>query len=229
MKKIFFICIAQLLLISCLGQKNKTITHNSTTMQYSVLTKDFEKFDAILYEQMLYEQKKKHGYNTVGVGKNLPTGTYLELGKVDSGAAFRETEKDAYFTLTKSYYPNNNIKMKGLYFNVTWGGFKKGIWYEFDQNGKLVKETDYDKPYKVTFEHILEFCKREGIEVKKGPILQGTGFHTMIKRSESKFLIDNSAIWEIEWLKKPDVIEKITLDGITGKVLGRKEVPYINN
>jgi len=51
----------------------------------------------------------------------------------------------------------------------------------------------------------------------------------MIRRSESKFLIDNSAIWEIEWLKKPDVIEKITLDGITGKVLGIKEVPYINN
>ena len=66
------------------------------------------------------------------------------------------------------FYKNNNIKMKGLFFNSLGSrGFQKGTWYEFDEQGKLIKEIDYDKFYKFTFEDILKFCEREKIKISK--------------------------------------------------------------
>ena len=55
--------------------------------------------------------------------------------------------------------------------------------------------------------------------------MQSTGFHTTIRRSVE----NNKAIWQIEWLKKPDIIEKILLDGVTGEVISKKDMKYINN
>ena len=103
--------------------------------------------------------------------------------------------------------------------------FQKGIWYEFDEQGNLIKEMDYDKPFKFTFEDIVKFCERENIPLTKGPIMQSTGFHTTIRRSVE----NNKAIWQIEWLKKPDIIEKILIDGVTGEVISKKDMKYINN
>ena len=60
----------------------------------------------------------------------------------------------SYFTLFKQFYwRNGNIHLKGLQWN-----FRKGIWYEFDMDGNLVGQTDYDAPYAFTWEDVLEFC-----------------------------------------------------------------------
>ena len=153
----------------------------------------------------------------------LPNGNYIEIMRFISGIQYTETYNDSYYKIIKIYYPKGNIKAKGINFNGT--GFSSGIWYDFDENGKLIKETNYDEPYKFTFEDILQFCKKENIEVKKGPILQSTGYHTTIRRD-----VQNGKVWwEIRWLKTPDTIETIKLDGETGKVLSRTEQHYTNN
>jgi antitoxin component YwqK of YwqJK toxin-antitoxin module len=179
----------------------------------------FEKFDIDKFSK---STKKE----TDVVREFLPNGNYIEMSMANSGKYYTESYKGSYFMLSKSYYPNGNIKHKGIMFNVPWGApFQKGIWYEFDENGKLIKEVDYDKPYKYTFEDILKFCEEEVIPVTKGPVLQSTGFHTIISRR----IENENPIWEIEWLKKSNRVENIILDGISGKVVSRKEAEYINN
>ncbi|WP_165605766.1 hypothetical protein [Flavivirga aquatica] len=52
------------------------------------------------------------------------------------------------------------MKLTGEFFP---NDFEKGIWKEYDEEGNLIKETDYDAPYKYTWEDILSFIKKRGI------------------------------------------------------------------
>ncbi len=176
----------------------------------------FERFDSFKYDSLY---KKNSNY----IKDTLNNGTYIEMNVANYGKSYSITTKDSYYTITKVYYPNGIIKTKGVSNNTE--TFQVGIWYEFDEEGKLVKEIDYDKPYKFTFEDILKFCEKEKIEIRKGPILQSTGWYNEISRS----IENGQPIWRIEHLKKTNLIEIIKLDGVTGKVLGTETYDYINN
>ncbi len=178
----------------------------------------YEKFN-----QIEFNSSKKE--NSLTFREFLADGSYIELDQGSYGKGYNKTPKNSNYTIVKIYFQNGNIKSKGLTLNLPWTTFRKGIWYEFDESGKLIKETDYDKPFKFTFEDILAFCEKEKIQVDKGPILQSTGYHTTIQRG----LENNHPWWTIEWLKQPDILETIKLDGISGKVISRKDRNYINN
>ncbi|REC46839.1 toxin-antitoxin system YwqK family antitoxin [Chryseobacterium pennipullorum] len=202
MKKIVFF-LSLMIVVSCKSQNKKDILPS--------VDNKFEKFDSnkIKDSDVLREF--------------LSNGNYIEINAANSGKYYQETFKDSYYMISKSYYPNGNIKSKGAGFNGD--GFQIGKWYEFDEKGNLIKEVDYDKPYKFTFEDILMFCEKEGISLTKGPVLQSTGFHTTIIRRVEK----EKPVWVIEWRKKSNVLETITLDGTTGKVISRRDSEYINN
>jgi len=224
MKKYLTFLLLLLCLQSCKAQIiNNKLENNlkKDTMRYPIVTKDFETFNNYQYEN----RKDK---NSSFLEEFLKDGTYIEMLKSESGNVYRETPKDSYFTITKGYYINNNIHGKGLFFNaVGSGGFQKGTWYEFDEQGNLIKEIDYDKFYKFTFEDILKFCEREKIKISKGPVLYSTGWHNDILREYSP--ISGQATWTIEWLKETDTIQTIKIDGTTGQVLSRTDAHYINN
>ncbi|GEN69549.1 hypothetical protein CRH01_41170 [Chryseobacterium rhizosphaerae] len=208
MKKIMFF-LSLLIILSCKSQNTKNML--------PLIDNNFEKFDNIRYNEL-------HQNKSSSVYEKLNDGTIIERIKIKSGSAYYESPPKSYFMIFKDFYPSDNIRKKGLKFNV-WGGFQKGTWYEFDEKGNLIKEIDYDKPYQFTFEDILRFCEKEGIPVTKGPVLQSTGFHTIITRR----MENEKPIWEIEWLKKPSLVENIILDGISGKEISRKESKFINN
>lgn len=194
--------------ISCNAQKNK--------LMIPEIDNKFEKFDSIKYSYL--HTKNPHNTNEV-----QSDGSYVEMIKLKESRYFY-TPKDSYFTLVKLYHNNLNIKKKGVGINTGAFTFKLGIWYEFDEQGNLIKETDYDKPFKFTFEDILKFCEKENIEIKKGPISQ-SGWHNIISRK----IETDKPIWKIERLKRSDLVEIITLDGITGKVIKRETEEYLNN
>ncbi|WP_449399663.1 hypothetical protein [Chryseobacterium wanjuense] len=176
---------------------------------------NFEKFDSTKYNYLY----SKDPFNTT---ETLSDGTYMEMLSVNAGKYYKRTPKNSYFMISKSFYPNGNIKSKGLSSNT--GYFQKGVWYEFDEQGRLIKEVDYDKPFKFTFEDVLKFCNKRNIKIEKGSISQN-GWHNIISRK-----IENGhPIWRIEYLKQPNLTEIITLDGITGKVLKQETEEYINN
>lgn len=214
MKKIIYLFLIAGFLNSCRAQI-KTNSNNKKKM-IPIIDKKFEIFNREYYDRL-------YKINPNSLNELLSNGNYIEIVEANSGLAYREFVKDSYFIITKGYFKNGKIKGKGLVFNNK--TFQKGIWYEFDESGQLIKEIDYDEPYKFTFENIIEFCKNEKIPLQKGPILQSTGYHTAIRRDFNT----ESSWWQIEWLKKPNVIEIITLDGKTGKVLKRQETEYSNN
>ena len=207
MKKIIILTWLSVML-ACQSQNIKNMT--------PTVDNQFETFDKVLHERI---EVKNH------ISEYDSDNNYIELLLSTKLITNRFTPKDSYFQIIKVYNRNGKIITKGLTLNLPWSTFNKGIWYEFNENGKLIKETNYDEPYKFTFEDILQFCKKENIEVKKGPILQSTGYHTTIRRDVE----NGKPWWEIRWLKTPDTIETIKLDGETGKVLSRTEQHYTNN
>lgn len=206
MKKIFLLML--IVNISCNAQKK--------TFMIPEVDNKFEKFDSIKFNSATKESSDI-------LREFLSNGNYIEMTVSNSGKYYLETFKDSYYMISKSFYSNGNIKRKGLGFNGD--AFQKGIWYEFDENGNLIKEINYDKPFKFTFEEILKFCKKQGIKIDKGPILQSTGWHNKIFRE----IEEEHPIWKIEYLKKSNLVEIIKLDGVTGKVLGTSTYKYINN
>ncbi len=91
------------------------------------------------------------------------------------------------------------IREKGVLINE---GPQIGIWYEFDEQGNLIKEIDTDKGYETS------------------------GFQTTIYKEESE---QGNNIWKIEYQSSGDQTTEIILDGITGKELDKKIIPYENN
>ncbi|WP_421498068.1 hypothetical protein V8245_06465 [Flavobacterium columnare] len=191
---------------------------NNTTMEEPTITKDFEKFDYTLFNK--YKTTVNPTSKDYFVEKTLESGLYIEMFE----DTYRETPKNSYFTLVKGYYKNGNIIRKGLTLNNNIQCMIS-TWYEFSEDGKLIKETNYDAPYKFTFEQILQFCEKEKIPLTRGPITGG--IHTEIARGIDNAIKKN--VWYISWFKQSDLIETFVLDAETGKVIDKKYSEYINN
>ncbi|PZF70986.1 hypothetical protein [Taibaiella soli] len=215
---LFFGCLFS---IGYLGQKESKKINSKNMFGTPYVDSNFEKFDFNLYNSRI--DKSSPVFERIS-----EDGTLVRLMNIQAGLFYRATAHNSYFSVNKTYHSNGNIREKGLCFHVSCGTFRKGTWFEFNEQGKLIKEINYDKYYKFTFEQVLAFCEREGIRVDKGPILQSTGYHTIISRRVS-IVFDDTSFWKIEWLKRPDCIETIVLNGNTGAITSREERKYINN
>ena len=135
-----------LLLISliCTGQtKIKEYDINQikeNNMSELIVKKEFEIFDFETFEAN--KNKERNEYE-----RTLSSGTYISMAKTDLELYYEEIPSKSLYSITKVYYPNGNIKKKGVgyvYF------FKKGTWYYYDENGKLIEEINHDAPFKFT-------------------------------------------------------------------------------
>ncbi|OWP79965.1 hypothetical protein BWK63_13530 [Flavobacterium covae] len=202
-----------LLLFYQMGYAQQTITDYNT--MEPIVTKDFEKFNQNEYSFLKEEQPEV--YRGFDQEKN-----YIVIVKANAGISYIKNFNNSYFSVSKIFYSNGNIKRKGIAFN---NSFCKATWYEFSEDGKLIKETNYDAPYKFTFEQVLQFCEKEKIPLTKGPITGG--IHTEIARGMDNALKKN--VWYVSWFKQSDLIETFVLDAETGKVIDKKYSEYINN
>ena len=170
------------------------------------LTKDFERFDREFYDRY-YDGRFKR------VVKTLADGTELNMSAYGGAPVQYMWSPGSYFTLFKQFYwRNGNIHLKGLQWN-----FRKGIWYEFDMDGNLTGQTDYDAPYAFTREDVLEFCRQNDIEVKRyrSGVYEPTHIRRDIENGEPRWYIS------YESKEMPGAYEIITLDGKTGEVLDK--------
>ncbi len=121
--------------------------------------------------------------------------------------------KESFFQSINRYYKNGNIKLEGKIFRRF---FQKGIWKEYDEQGHLIKETDYDTPYTFTWEDILKLIKDRkldmnayGFEIFRGSSEKGTTWSITYNKSEKDMLLGI-----------------ILIDGITGKIIKEFDRPY---
>lgn len=125
-----------------------------------------------------------------------------------------------YFSIVKNFYPSKNIENKGISFS---NGSPVGMWYYFDESGKLIKEENTDEGYDFTPEHIINYCEKHKINLPKG--YQDSGYQTKVLKRE----IDGKKVWLISYQISGDQIKEIYLDGKTGEEMSTKIVPFINN
>lgn len=67
--------------------------------------------------------------------------------------------KNSFFTINKEYHPNRRLWMKYQQYNN--GSFKKGIFYEYNEQGKLIKAEDWDKPFIFTWEQVKKYIEQD--------------------------------------------------------------------
>ncbi|MDX6183222.1 hypothetical protein SGQ44_17820 [Flavobacterium sp. Fl-77] len=131
-----------------------------------------------------YKMDNKHQYNNLVQGESetfnikrfdeskneaedynyeLPNGLIIrEFGDQESGYYSETKIKNSLFTIAKVFHTNSHIKSKGPMFK---DDCEIGIWYDFDESGKLIKELDLDKPFKIAIEDIIEYLKNNEAEL----------------------------------------------------------------
>lgn len=108
-----------------------------------------------------FDEHKNEDENLIYTDNN---GTYINIfGDTESGYFSSTTPKNSLFTVYKEYNPKGIILRKWVNFRNEGGPV--GIKYEYDNNGKLIKETDMDKNYKITPQDVFSFCKEKEIDL----------------------------------------------------------------
>lgn len=120
------------------------------------------------------------------------------------------TKKGALISTYKKYYNSGKLKLKGDFFP---NDFEKGTWKEYDEQGKLIKETNYDAPYKFTWEDILIFIKERKIDINCNNFEVGRN------------IVKERPVWSITYNKKgTDLLSIIGIYGDTGEVFQESEI-----
>lgn len=128
--------------------------------------------------------------------------------------------ENSFYRSDKFYYKNGYIKNKSLSFNM---GSPVGILYHFDKSGKLIKEENTDEGYHFTPENIVEYCEKNNIVLPKG--YHESGFYTRVRKD----VLNGKKVWVIEYLIPDGDIQKVVLDGQTGKEMERETVPFVSS
>ncbi len=108
--------------------------------------------------------------------------------------------REKYFQEINRYYKNGKLKLNGLYFD---SNFKKGIWREYDEEGNLIEETDYDKEFEFTWEQLLKIFEERNVDIRDAD-------NTTIRKQNGN--------WRFDYIQDIYIYDVI-IHGKTGKVL----------
>ncbi|WP_222931358.1 hypothetical protein [Xanthovirga aplysinae] len=144
-------------------------------------------------------------------GFYLEDSTYIKQfaaggeGKDKLYVEFESPPSPALFQTYRVFYYNGKLKLEGLQFP---NDFEKGIWREYDEQGNLIKETNYDEPFKFSFEDILHWIEERDIDMK--------AFDFRIARGIDDY---GKPGWDITWERADKKgLRRAFIDGITGEI-----------
>ena len=142
---------------NCASQKHNT---------YNVIN-DLEFNENIENEKFDIDFFNKHKTNEF-YEYTLNDDTYIELfGGFDRGFTEWRHPANKFYQIYKSYYPNLNLKRKGLviddYLDI-------GIWEYYDEQGNLVKKVNEDEKFgKFDYNQLFLFLNKKGyVDIQKG-------------------------------------------------------------
>ncbi|WP_281310407.1 hypothetical protein [Flavobacterium flavigenum] len=142
--------ILALLLFSAIGCKSQEKKGNITTQQKDSM----EQFDIKKYEKLEKDNKYESKENDVFYRSDITRYRIIFQDVIQ----VEERKVDSPYKLYKIYF-KNTFNLKGI--EKTFYGFSIGITKEYDENGELIKETNYDLLYKFSIEDLREKIKRE--------------------------------------------------------------------
>ncbi len=151
-------------------------------------------------------------YNNDSVSDISLTGNLL------GGFYYTARLKNTSYTIVKEYYPNKNIKRKGLYFEGNCRNIPLGNDYYFDVHGKPAKTINHDQGWDFSFEKVMAYAEKRGCKIIK---------YDTKNEIEKKENTAGRKYWDLvlytdEITGRP-TREIIKLDGKTGEILSQVE------
>lgn len=212
MKKTIYILATLLILNSCKGQeenKQEVITNksNNNTMEHFNIGKfkDWEidsSFTSSDYEKYYIKGVKKvHIVFSTLENTATPEGDPLS----DETIQVEETDNTPYKNVKVYSYRTKSLLVEGRYFYESYIGIDK----EYDENGNFIKETDYDKNYKLSVEDIIKIVQQE-YEID----LMDTSKRYNFSRNDYQFPKYQIRVWLGETTSRV-----IIIDATTGKTV----------
>lgn len=145
---------------ACNTQKNVNI---NKAMEQPI-TSDFEKLDTD--NSKLLQTKKAQGniepYSSrfnVDLTDTLKNGNIeIILGTIGVDYGKKIILKKGWFDIEKEFFGNGNIRLKRIFNKTSNGDY--GKMYEFNEQGKLVKTTDFDEGWLTSFEEVTHIATK---------------------------------------------------------------------
>ena len=202
MKSLFNILLIGLGL-SCITRNNfgQTITSDKF---------DIKKFDS----EKIYNKQS----TVLEVNDTLKDSTTIKRYEYSDGYIEIIQVLNSPIKITKSYFKNTgNIKTISKEFS----GCPIGFWNAYNENGKLVKQTNWDKNYSFSVYDLAEKFKKEfDIDIMHtnqalfAPVVRG---------------YENVSYYEV-WISKRCMCDSrvIRVDGNSGKILSERIQPYLD-
>jgi hypothetical protein len=147
MKQLIITTILSLVMINCKGQQNDTLKQNNVkqdTMEY---------FNESKYKD--WEQERRDSIKDRYYRKGNKKVAILDF---NDKTKIEETTDNNYTLFFYIYNKKSSLlQLKGQ----TFYNFPIGVWKEYDENGKLIKETNWDKNYPFKVEDLCKLIKEE--------------------------------------------------------------------
>ena len=177
----------------------------------------FEKFNFEKWEKDNI-QFKEHEYSSVYILKDS-TKMYINDNEINI-----LPQKPFFYVEYKEFYNNSFIKIKGKYFgrfDVGSNSTKIGMWYEFDEKGNLIKETNEDNKFgKFGYNELLNFLNQKGeISLSNGKNRENLEIDFYFSK------ISNEKLWEAR-LKIGKPYEQADSNSISGLTSIQKGKSY---
>ncbi len=196
MKKIYTVLIL-IILISC----------NTQHQNQNETSKTLEKFDIETFEKNQVNGK----YNLV-----LEDGTKIKQSIDGDFYNYKRIPvPPKMFITTKQFYKSGILRLETIYYHNRFLKSKK----KYNEHGELIEYIDYDKPFKFTFEQLLELINKEKDTIDL------FDKNTRITRG----VVKERTLWEIVYRKTYGRREEIVVDGITGEILERSYHLHLDN
>lgn len=154
------ICIVIIVFNNFSSQNNIIAIPTIDNYSESFNQKDYHKLSNLIRKQLkvkkeiLYYTRENLLVVKNSIGEELIN--YTKSNDDKSGFSGYDYSENPIIEFFREFYPNNNIKTKGIF---CWFGFKIGKWYNYDENGNLIYKDDYDKGFKFTYKDIFEYYK----------------------------------------------------------------------
>lgn len=214
------IILVLLIAHGCYSQKNinmkiPQITDSVEKFEISNLTNvimkkitDSSKNINVIKRENLYEIRDRNNIIIVSYSKGPHENSFF------SGYDYSE---NPVIGIYKEFYPDNNIKIKGIY---CWFGFKIGKWYNYSEDGNLISVVDYDEGFNYSINEIFQYCETNNISLEK----KQSGLRTEI----SKYIApDQKRYWYIQYPNyEKQCFINIQIDALTGMVILKKEIEF---
>ncbi|KPH14667.1 hypothetical protein [Chryseobacterium sp. ERMR1:04] len=209
MREVFLIMIL-FVLSSCDGQNKKNLSSDKIDTLNNPLKKDtMERFNLYKY-------------------KNLPTDDmgFYKMTNGDLVQLIEKSDKHGYaerinlngssLGVYKEYDMSNILIKTGDFFYQT----NVGKWKEFNEKGNLIKEIDYEKPYKFAINDLIEKIKKE-YQINLEDKSEGSAAGRTLK--------DGVFYYEVflKYKTGEQKMEYLLIDGTTGKTVLKSDYHVI--